>query len=322
MSMRRSAVLFALFAGVALAAAAPALAQEPVVPNGVTIAGVAVGGLTADKATTKVQAFFDRGLLLQLRRRSFYAAPATLGARARVYRAVQSALAAPSGKRVGLEVVVNQWKLKLWTNALARRFERKPRNSTAVLRSLRPWIKKAKPGRVLLPYWSRRAITNALVTHSRGPLALPTRTVRATVTRLNFGPVVVIRRDSKRLVLYRGMSASGMRTVAVYGVATGMAAYPTPLGKFWIVTKQRNPWWYPPNRDWAAGASPIPPGPGNPLGTRWMGLSVGGVGIHGTPDAASIGYSASHGCIRMRIPDAEALFNQIEVGTPVLIVAA
>jgi lipoprotein-anchoring transpeptidase ErfK/SrfK len=88
------------------------------------------------------------------------------------------------------------------------------------------------------------------------------------------------------------------------------------------VTKQRNPWWYPPDTAWAAGASPIPPGPGNPLGTRWMGLSASGVGIHGTPDAASIGYSASHGCIRMRIPDAEWLFERVEVGSTVFIVRA
>ena len=53
-----------------------------------------------------------------------------------------------------------------------------------------------------------------------------------------------------------------------------------------------------------------------------MGLSVGGVGIHGTPNAASIGYSASHGCIRMRIPDAEWLFERVRVGTPVFIVAS
>jgi lipoprotein-anchoring transpeptidase ErfK/SrfK len=66
----------------------------------------------------------------------------------------------------------------------------------------------------------------------------------------------------------------------------------------------------------------VPPGPGNPLGTRWMGLSAPGVGIHGTPDAASIGYSASHGCIRMRIPEAEWLFRHVELGTPIFIVAA
>ena len=61
--------------------------------------------------------------------------------------------------------------------------------------------------------------------------------------------------------------------------------------------------------------------PGNPLGTRWMGISAPYVGIHGTPDAASIGYSASHGCIRMRIPDAEWLFQHVEIGTPVFIIS-
>ena len=107
-----------------------------------------------------------------------------------------------------------------------------------------------------------------------------------------------------------------------FGVATGQAAYPTPLGNFEIVTKQRDPWWNPPDSDWAKGAEPIPPGPGNPLGTRWMGLSVPAVGIHGTPDAASIGYSASHGCIRMLVPEAEWLFERVEEGTPVFIVDA
>ena len=59
--------------------------------------------------------------------------------------------------------------------------------------------------------------------------------------------------------------------------------------------------------------------PGNPLGTRWMGLSAPAVGIHGTPDPASIGYSVSHGCIRMRIPEVEWLFTQVDIGTPVYI---
>jgi lipoprotein-anchoring transpeptidase ErfK/SrfK len=53
-----------------------------------------------------------------------------------------------------------------------------------------------------------------------------------------------------------------------------------------------------------------------------MGLSAGGVGIHGTPNASSIGYSASHGCIRMRIPDAEWLFDRVRIGTTVFIVSA
>src|SRR5438876_11550889 len=106
-------------------------------------------------------------------------------------------------------------------------------------------------------------------------------------------------------------------------VATGQPIYPTPVGSFKLVIMERNPWWYPPpSSPWAKGAKPIPPGPGNPLGTRWMGLSAPGVGIHGTPDPASIGYSASHGCIRMYIPQAEWLFDHVEIGTPVYIVPA
>ena len=129
--------------------------------------------------------------------------------------------------------------------------------------------------------------------------------------------MIVIRRGSNRLYLYRGM-----RPWRVFPVATGQAVYPTPLGRFRIIVKWRNPWWYPPSSPWAAGLKPVPPGPGNPLGTRWMGLSAPGVGIHGTPDAASIGYSASHGCIRMRIPEAEWLFRQVRIGTTVFIVSA
>jgi lipoprotein-anchoring transpeptidase ErfK/SrfK len=105
-----------------------------------------------------------------------------------------------------------------------------------------------------------------------------------------------------------------------FGIATGQSTYPTPLGSYEIVTMQRDPWWYPPPSDWAAESDPVPPGPGNPLGTRWMGISAPYVGIHGTPDAASIGYSASHGCVRMRISDAEWLFQRVKVGTPVFIV--
>jgi lipoprotein-anchoring transpeptidase ErfK/SrfK len=127
----------------------------------------------------------------------------------------------------------------------------------------------------------------------------------------------VIRRGSNRLYLYKG--AQPWR---VFGVATGQSRYPTPLGRWHVVVKWRNPWWYPPNSDWAKGQKPIPPGPGNPLGTRWMGLSASGVGIHGTPDDTSIGYSASHGCIRMHISDAEWLFNHVTIGTTVFIVSA
>jgi lipoprotein-anchoring transpeptidase ErfK/SrfK len=107
-----------------------------------------------------------------------------------------------------------------------------------------------------------------------------------------------------------------------FPVALGQPAYPTPDGHFTIISKVENPTWVPPpDAPWAQGAVPIPPGPGNPLGTRWMGLSAPGVGIHGTDDPASIGYSVSHGCIRMQIPDAERLFGMVSLGMSVYIQA-
>jgi hypothetical protein len=216
-----------------------------------------------------------------------------------------------------LEVVVTGAPLRRYVAYLHRRFSRPAVNSRVFLRNLRPRITRSHNGFRVRRLAMRLAIRKALGAHSRGPMTLRGRVLRPRLRRSNFGSVIVIRRGSRRLFVYKGM-----RYRARFGIAVGMPQYPTPLGRFTIVVKERNPWWNPPSAGWAAGASPIPPGPGNPLGTRWMGLSVGAVGIHGTPDAASIGYSASHGCIRMRIGDAEWLFERVRIGTPVFIVAA
>jgi L,D-transpeptidase catalytic domain/Putative peptidoglycan binding domain len=110
------------------------------------------------------------------------------------------------------------------------------------------------------------------------------------------------------------------KKVVTFPIAHGTPRYPTPTGTYRIVNKQADPTWTPPpDSDWAKGLGPIPPGPGNPLGTRWMGTSAPLVGIHGTPAAGTIGTRASHGCIRMRIPDAEALYEEVVVGMPVKI---
>lgn len=126
---------------------------------------------------------------------------------------------------------------------------------------------------------------------------------------------IVINRATHTLTLYRADEA-----VKTYTVAVGSPRYPTPSGTFEIVNKQKDPTWTPPDSDWAKDAKPIPPGPDNPLGTRWMGLDSPNVGIHGTNSPASLGYSVSHGCIRMAISDVEDLFEQVKVGTPVTIV--
>jgi hypothetical protein len=111
------------------------------------------------------------------------------------------------------------------------------------------------------------------------------------------------------------------KLVKTYAVAVGQPRYPTPRGDYYIIVKEYNPTWNPPPSPWAEGLEPVPPGPGNPLGTRWMGLSAPAVGIHGTYASGSIGTAASHGCIRMRIRDVEELFERVYVGTPVQIVS-
>jgi L,D-transpeptidase ErfK/SrfK len=107
----------------------------------------------------------------------------------------------------------------------------------------------------------------------------------------------------------------------VYPVATGQPSFPTPQGTWEVVAKRMNPTWTNPAPDgWGADMpASIPPGPGNPLGTRAMALNASGILIHGTYASYSIGSYASHGCIRMLLSDVEALFPQVPTGTPVLV---
>jgi lipoprotein-anchoring transpeptidase ErfK/SrfK len=291
--------------------------QAEYIAEGVKIGKVEVGGMTPAEARAIVQARFGETLAVRFGQATLSVSPTRLGATARVRLAVDQARRAVPYARVPLFVNLRAGGVSRYVKALARRFDRPARDAElSSLRRLRPWITKERAGKQLRQRSAVRRIVAALRTHERTVRIRATR-VEPRITRARYGPIVVIRRESKRLHLYRGM-----RLWKVFGVATGQSSYPTPIGRFSIVTMQRHPWWYPPDADWARGEEPVPPGPGNPLGTRWMGLSVSGVGMHGTPDPASIGYSASHGCIRMRISEAEWLFNRVRLGTPVFIVRA
>ena len=291
-------------------------APQTIAP-GVSIGGVNVGDLTADEAIVEVNAAFAEPLVLIAPRSRLAVTPKRLGAVAAVRAAVTRALTAPAGTVLKLRVSLSRARTSNYLAVVARRFDRKPVDSRLVLRHLRPWVSKQQTGRVLRRQRAMASIFTALAANERLPLRLEFLELKPRITRSSIGPVIVIRRGSNRLYLYKGM-----RFQRVFGVATGQSIYPTPLGRWSVVVKWRNPWWYPPNSDWAKGEKPVPPGPGNPLGTRWMGLSASGVGIHGTPDDASIGYSASHGCIRMHITDAEWLFNHVNIGTTVFVVSA
>jgi lipoprotein-anchoring transpeptidase ErfK/SrfK len=288
-----------------------------VIAEGVTISGVAVGGMSSSDAYTAVSDSFARPVVLLVPHSRLALQPARIGAMAYVRDAVARALSAPAGSELKLRVILNRRGAQRYLATVAKRFDHAPVDSQLTLRNLRPLVTKEQTGRTLRQLNAMDGIFTALATNTRPDVKLQFTTAKPTVTRASYGPVIVIRRGSNRLYLYQGM-----RFVRMFGVATGQSVYPTPLGRWHIVVKARNPWWYPPNSAWAAGEKPVPPGPGNPLGTRWMGLSASGVGIHGTPDDASIGYSASHGCIRMHIPDAEWLFNHVTVGTTVFIVSS
>ena len=110
--------------------------------------------------------------------------------------------------------------------------------------------------------------------------------------------------DRKLAVLESG------RVVKIFSTAVGAPASPSPTGSYQIVQRVTDPTWYTKGKI-------VPPGKSNPLGTRWLGLSLKGYGIHGTNSPSSIGHNASHGCIRMRNRDVEQLFAMVGVGDPV-----
>lgn len=102
----------------------------------------------------------------------------------------------------------------------------------------------------------------------------------------------------------------GDQVIRVYRTAVGAPKSPSPIGTYQIINRISNPTYFAPGKV-------IPPGPGNPLGTRWLGLSLGGYGIHGTNQPQSIGRAASHGCIRLRNKDIEELFQLVRAGDQV-----
>lgn len=138
-----------------------------------------------------------------------------------------------------------------------------------------------------------------------------TGVVDAATRRALVGRIVVSLGQRKLRLIRDG------RVARTYRVAIGQPAYPTPTGTFTITTMQTDPTWSPPDSPWAAGLGPIPPGPGNPLGTRWIGTSSPAIGIHGTYADSSIGTAASHGCIRMHIPEVEELYDEVSIGMEV-----
>ena len=127
---------------------------------------------------------------------------------------------------------------------------------------------------------------------------------------------LTVDRSNFQLRLYRDLELAKTYTVAI-----GAVGFDTPAGLYHIQNKAVDPAWSVPDADWAGDlAGTIVPGgvPENPLKARWMGI-FDGAGIHGTDDVGSLGTAASHGCVRMAIPDVIELYDQVPVGTPIYI---
>jgi lipoprotein-anchoring transpeptidase ErfK/SrfK len=141
--------------------------------------------------------------------------------------------------------------------------------------------------------------------------------VTSKVLADKYPAVVIVQRGAFKLSLYKHL-----KFAKSYGIAVGRVGLETPAGLYHVQNKAINPAWTMPNSSWVAPkdrGKVIPGGsPENPLKARWLGIYAG-AGIHGTSDAGSIGSAASHGCIRMRIPDVEELYDQVPVNAPVYI---
>lgn len=305
-----------------VAALAPVLrgdAAPPVlIANGVTLAGVPVGGMSNEQAQAALAPAFAQPVRLTYGDTAWRLRPTRFGGEVAIAQGVGQALAAPAGEAVELVPEVDADEVGQFVRALDKRVSSPAKNAElSGLKGLRPQFTPEKAGVKVLRALTAQRIMRALQSPQIRQIRVAAKMLEPERTVAKFGPVVVIRRGVNELRYYKGS-----RLIRKFGVATGSATYPTPTGIFRVVDKQLHPWWLPPDSPWAKGLKPVPPGPGNPLGTRWMGLSAPGVGIHGTPDSASIGYSASHGCIRMHIWQAEWLFYRVELGTPVLITDA
>jgi lipoprotein-anchoring transpeptidase ErfK/SrfK len=308
---------------------------ETVLP-GVHVAGVPVGGMTRAEAAAAIAPAASRALnvrvVIQAGPKHWTMTPKELGATIDVQKAVGQALdvsnslswpsrvyhrllGRPVAQDVHLAMSVDPTVVTQFAQRMASEVFLQTQDATVNFTDGKLVFQHAQKGKRLNKQQAAGAILEALKGGS-ATVTVPVKVTKPKVTDKNIGPVIVIRLSQEKLYLY-----DNMKLVKSYSVATGQPAYPTPTGKFEVITKEVNPTWINPARNTWGKDEPaeIAPGPGNPLGTRAMALSAPGILIHGTPEDWSIGHPESHGCIRMHMWDVEDLFPRVNVGTPVII---
>ncbi len=213
--------------------------------------------------------------------------------------------------------------VRVLTARIRAAVNRAPRNATVQPDSSGLHSVPAQTGRTVESTKLGGRIEAALVAPAAGrSVTVPAKAVAPKVTTAQLASTypayIVVDRASFRLRFYHHLKLE--RT---YEIAVGMEGLETPPGLHHIEWEQVNPPWYVPKKAWAGSlaGTVVPPGPSDPLKARFMSFE-GGAGIHGIDPSeySSIGHDASHGCIRMRIPDVIALYSKSPVGTPVYII--
>ena len=316
-------------------------AEKDKIAEGVTIGGVDVGGMTADEATDAV----NKALVDPLRKKitvtyegvKYQLNPDKLEVDSDVQGMVDRAL--EESQEGGLPTRVWRYatggevdvaispQVSYSNNAIdefiakvAEEVNRDPVNATIEPTSVSLTGVAGHDGRALDEAALRRRIESVVQRPNHRRVVAPVETVEPDVTKADlaeqYPTYITVDQGSFTVTLWKNLEPAQEYTVAV-----GQPAYPTPTGLYSVTNKQIDPVWSVPNSDWAgelAGTTVAGGTAENPLKSRWMGVTDG-VGFHGTDATSSLGTRASHGCIRMAVPDIEEMYDQVPVGTPVYI---
>jgi lipoprotein-anchoring transpeptidase ErfK/SrfK len=334
------AVLLLLLAGGAVAAYAYDSARKDRIAEGVTVAGTDVGGMTAAQAqrvlVRDLKEPLEQPIKVVYKGKRFNLSAEDAGVTADIGGMVDEAIAksregniisrvardltgGEETAQVSPRVSYSEQAVGKLVRRVKRKLDRPARDAEVNFPSLEEV--KEQPG--------VRVKAKALKLRIQQALTVPgvDRRVKATVATIQpkvtqaelaekYPVLLVADRSSFQLRLYKNLQLQKQYTVAV-----GALGFDTPAGMYHIQNKAVDPAWSVPNSDWAGDlAGTVVPGgvPENPLKERWLGI-YDGAGIHGTDQTYSLGTAASHGCIRMAIPDVIELYDQVPVGAPIYI---
>jgi lipoprotein-anchoring transpeptidase ErfK/SrfK len=221
---------------------------------------------------------------------------------------------------IRLQAEYSPQSVERFVRRVAEKVAKPPRSATVTANAVALRVVPAHAGIAVRRGQLARLLRQRLVDpHASRTLEVPTKVVEPAVTTTElprkYPSFITVSRETYTLRLFRGL-----KLAKTYRIAVGRAGLETPAGLYRIYDKQINPWWHVPKSAWAGDLAGrvIPPGPDDPIKSRWMGF-WDGAGIHGTDETSSIGSAASHGCIRMMIPDVEQLYDLVPLHTPIYV---